>query len=377
MLIVFLICFSLLVYPFLGYPVVLWVLSLLVRKSAQKHDICPTVSIIISAYNEQSTMAEKMQNTLDLDYPKEKLQIIVASESTDKTNEIVNSYQQQQILLFAYEGREGKAATLYKTVPHAKGEIVVFSDTNAMYEKDAIKKLVRNFSDERIGCVSGQLKYSNPDNTSVGSGEGFYWRHETGIKKLESRLHSLLGANGSIFAIRRDLYLPMTRDRGDDFELPIRIAINGYGVILEPEAVSWEKASKTTRDELRRTVRIIAWNMKSCLMLLRECFQKGKVLLVFQLISHKLLRWLFPVFATGLLITNIFLPGVFFRILLVLQMVFYAAAGIGCILDVSRNTVPKLLLVPYYFCLMHYAAITGVCRLMCGKQKSVWKKVRD
>jgi cellulose synthase/poly-beta-1,6-N-acetylglucosamine synthase-like glycosyltransferase len=335
------------------------------------------VSIIISAYNEQSTIAEKMQNTLDLDYPKEKLQVIVASESTDKTNEIVNSYQQQQICLFAYDGREGKAATLYKTVPHAKGKIVVFSDTNAMYEKDAIKKLVRNFSDERIGCVSGRLKYSNPDNTSVGFGEGFYWRHETVIKKLESRLHSLLGANGSIFAIRRDLYLPMTRDRGDDFELPIRIAINGYGVILEPEAVSWEKASKTTRDELRRKVRIIAWNMKSCLMLLRECFQKRKVLLVFQLISHKLLRWLFPVFATGLLITNIFLSGVFFRILLVLQLVFYTAAGIGCILDVSRNTVPRLLLVPYYFCLMHYAAIAGVYRLMCGKQKSVWKKVRD
>ena len=377
MLPVFIICLSLLVYMFLGYPVILWGLSLFAKKTVVKGDIFPEVSLIVAAYNEAEVIREKIENSLELDYPKEKLEIIIASEATDKTDKIVMEYEEQGVVLSAYPGRKGKAATLFRTVPKAIGQIIVFSDANAMYDKNAIKNLVRNFNDERIGCVSGQLKYLNPDNTSVGSGEGIYWKYEMGLKNLESRLFSLLGANGSIFAIRKELYFPIAPDRGDDFELPIKISQNGYGVVLEPEAISWENSSSTSNEEFKRKVRIIAWNMKSCLLLLRECFFKKKTLLVFQLISHKFLRWLFPIFAMGLLVTNIFLVETFFRILLVMQVLFYTAAGFGYVIDVRGNKVPRLLIVPYYFCLIHGAAIAGLYHLICSDQKTVWGKVRN
>ena len=377
MLTVFIICLSLLIYMFFGYPAILWIISLVAGTSPDKGEIFPKVSLIVSAYNEEDIIDDKVQNCLALDYPKEKLEIIVASESTDKTNDIVKEYQQKGVILFAYSGRKGKSATLFRTIPKTTGQIIVFSDANAMYEKDAIEKLVRNFNDERIGCVSGQLKYSNPDKSTTGSGEGIYWKYEMGLKRLESRLFSLLGANGSIFAIRKDLYFPMAQDRGDDFELPIRISQNGYGVVLEPEAISWERCSAIVKEEFKRKVRIIAWNIKSCLLLLKECLFKKKPLLVFQLISHKFLRWLFPIFAMGVLVTNIFLFGIFFRMLLVIQIIFYTSAGIGYAIDLKGNKVPRLLIIPYYFCLMHCAAIAGLYQLICCEQKTVWEKIRS
>lgn len=376
MAIFFFVFASLLVYTFLGYPVILWLLSLLIGKNPDKADIFPTVSLIVSAYNEESIIKEKILNCLELDYPKDKLEIIVASESNDKTNNIVKEYQLSGIVLHSFPGRQGKASTLFRTVPKANGEIIVFSDANAIYKKDAIKKLVRNFNDSRIGCVSGQLKYSNPDKSASGSGEGLYWKYEMRLKKLESRVFSLLGANGSIFAIRKKLYLPMTQERGDDFELPIRIRQQEYGVVLEPQAVSWEKSTSTAKEEFNRKVRIIAWNMKSCSLLIVECLRKKKVALVFQLVSHKFLRWLFPIFAMGMLVTNIFLAGLFFRVLLLAQVFFYVSAFIGYVLDMKRAKVPRILIVPYYFCLIHVAAIAGMYRLMCGGQKTVWQKVR-
>lgn len=377
MLTVFIICLSVPAYVFIGYPLILWSLSLLRGKSPVKKDIYPKVSLIISAYNEEKVIAEKLQNSLVLDYPKDKLEIIVASEAIDKTNEIVEHFRNQGVILYGYEQRDDKAATLFKTAPKTKGQIIAFSDANAMYEKDAIKKLVRNFNDERIGCVSGQLKYLNPNNTSTSIGEGLYWKYEIGLKKLESRLFSLLGANGSIFAIRKELYSPMSYDRGDDFELPIRVTQNGHGAVLEPEAISWEKGSDVAQEEFKRKERIIAWNMKSCLLLLKECFSKKRYLLVFQLISHKFLRWLFPIFAMGLLISNIFLLGLFYRILLILQILFYITGGIGYLLDTKKIKVPKLFLVPYYVCLIHCGAVCGMRLLLFSEQKTTWEKVRN
>lgn len=376
MILIFVLCFSLLVYVFFGYPIVLWCLSLFLRKKPVTTDSLLTVSMIISAYNEQNVIADKLNNSLSLDYPSDKLEIIVASESTDQTNQIVRQFTSKRVVLYAFENRRGKAATLFRTVPRAKGEIIVFSDANAMYEPDAVRKLVRNFSDQRIGCVSGRLRYFNLNGSSTGSGEGFYWNYEMALKKLESSIFSLLGANGSIFAIRKHLYSPMAYDRGDDFELPIRVALNGFGVVLEPEAISREKSCERPKEEFRRKVRIITWNMKSCLLLLRECFLKKNALLFFQLVSHKLLRWLFPVFALGLLVSNVFLDGAFFRTLLLLQMLFYLSGFAGYLLDVAGVKVPKSFLVPYYFCLVHLSALEGLRLLLVSGQKSVWEKVR-
>ena len=197
--------------------------------------------LIISAYNEQDVIREKLENTLALDYPKEKLEVIVASEAADGTNAVVREYAGRGIILHAFEDREGKPATLYRTVPLARGEMIVFSDANAMYHRDAIRKLVRNFADPR-GMRERQAHLREP--RGVGhrpGGNGLLGVRVSPVKEMLSRIMKLSGGvNGSIFAIRKSLYLPVDRYRGDDFELSNRIQIAGHGVILEPEALSFE-----------------------------------------------------------------------------------------------------------------------------------------
>jgi cellulose synthase/poly-beta-1,6-N-acetylglucosamine synthase-like glycosyltransferase len=377
MLSLFYFCLGLLIYIFAGYPALLWLAALLWgKKPVIDEAYYPYVTLIVSAYNEEAGIAEKIENSLTLDYPREKLDIIVASESTDRTNEIVSRYAEKGVILDAFSERKGKAATLFRTVPNARGEIIVFSDANAVYENDAIKKLVRNFKDAHLGCVSGQLRYRNPAGSATGCGEGAYWKYEQTLKTLESGLFSLLGANGSIFAIRKSMYYPLAEDRGDDFELPVQIALRGYGVVLELQAVSWEKASATPCEEFGRKVRIIAWNMESCMQLLRIAMLRGRMLVSFQLVSHKLLRWLVPVFTVGLFISNLFLHGAFFRMFLWAQVLFYLFGAAGCFLEWNHKKTLKVFVIPYYFCLIHASAILGIFHLLCGKQQTIWKKVR-
>lgn len=377
---VFLLSVFLVVYTYFGYPLVIYALAAACEKRVMRNERpapedLPTISLVISAYNEEEVIAEKIDNSLVLDYPREKLEIIVASESSDKTNATVKGYAAAGVRLLAFEGRQGKAATLYRTVPKARGDVVVFSDANGMYEKDALWKLARNFSDPRVGCVSGLLRYKNPGGVAIGEGEGFYWKYEMMVKGLESRLFSFLGATGSIFAVRRGLYRPLSRQRGDDFELPVRIAQQGYGVVFEPEAVSWEMSSDSTVSEFRRKVRIVAWNMKSALILMGGCLPRRKPFLAFQLLSHKILRWTVPLFLLSALVSNMFLEGTLYETLLVIQVTFYLSAFVACGLDLRRKRIPGPINIAYYFCVVNLAALLGVIRFLHG-EKATWEKVR-
>lgn len=377
MLIVFIFSLSVLLYTFFGYPVVLGILSSLFAGRVSKREFYPSVSLIISAYNEERVIREKMENSIGLDYPMEKLEIIVASESADKTNEIVNEYKEKGVTLYAYHKREGKRATLYRTVPLAKGEIVVFSDANAMYQKDAIKKIVRNFSDSRIGCVSGRLKYINPKESSIGKGETTYWEFDLILKKMASRLFSLGGGvNGSIFAIRKELYNPIDKYRGDDFEISCRIEIGGHGVVLEPEAISHEETSGNLRQEFKRKVRLATWNFKSTLMLLTEALQKRRLLTVFLLFSHRLLRYITPLWLILLFAGNVFLLSGNLRYFFYLQLIFYAMAFSGLVMEKTNRRVTPLLLIPFYFCMVNYAAFLGLTKNIFGKTELLWEKAR-
>jgi biofilm PGA synthesis N-glycosyltransferase PgaC len=377
---VFLLSAFLVIYPYVGYPLVIYALAAAREKKVGKKanpaaGELPTMSLIISAYNEEGVIAEKIDNSLGLDYPREKLEIIVASESSDGTNATVQRYADAGVRLFAFEERQGKAATLYRTVPRASGRIIVFSDANGMYERDALLKLARNFSDPRVGCVSGLLRYMNPGGVAAGEGEGLYWSYEMMVKALESRLFSFLGATGSIFAIRSELYSPLSRQRGDDFELSVRIAQQGYGVVFEPEAVSWEMSSDSTLSEFRRKVRIVAWNIKSALLLLGGCFSRRMPFLAFQLLSHKILRWMVPVFLLSALVSNMFLEGPLYGSLLVIQGTFYLSASVAYALDLRRKRIPGPFNVAYYFCVVNLAALVGVFRFLHG-EKATWEKVR-
>ena len=377
MKVVFWLAMFLIAYSYFGYPVILMLLSLVKRRKVNKKDITPTVSLLILAYNEENVIREKIENSLDLDYPRDKLEIVVASESTDKTNEIVREYTEQGIILYSFKKREGKQATIYRAIPLLKGGVVVLSDTNALYQKDAIRKLVRNFDDATVGCVCGELKYLNPQGVSVGETEGLYWKYEIFVKKLESKIHSVLGANGSIYAIRKKLYTPISKFRGDDFEIPIKIAQKGYGVVFEPGAVSFERTSSTTREEFIRKIRIIAWVWKSTLILIKDSLRPFKGFLVFQLISHKLLRWLVPIFLALLVISNIFLiSSVFYRILLSAQIIFYLMSSWGYVQDRRENKPNRIISITYYFCMVNFAAFLGFCKFVLGRQGNVWEKTR-
>ena len=364
-------------YCYLGYPLILIILGLLFGKEIKRAEITPSVSLLIPVYNEEKIIQKKIENSLDLDYPKDKLEIIVASESDDKTNEIVKKYENKGIKLFAYSGREGKQYTIYRTIPQCKGEIIVLTDANGMFKKDALLKLVRNFADPRIGCVSGELKYINPQETSIGESEGIYWRYEIFIKKLESKIQSILGANGSIYALRKELYSPISKYRGDDFELPIRVAQQGYGVVWEPEAISEEEVYPETIKEFKRKVVIIGWHFRGAFILLKESFKKNQPLLVFQLISHKILRWLIGFFLVFIFLSNILLlDNPFYSILFIGQIIFYSLAIFGYFLDKKRKKLNKLVNLAYYFCMVNLAALVGVIKGILGKQKPTWEKVR-
>lgn len=377
MLTVFYSAFLVLFYIFIGYPVVLLILSMLVGKKILRKDIRPTVSLIISAYNEEKVIRRKLENTLELDYPKDRLEVIVASEASDKTNDIVKEYADRGIALHAYGHREGKPATLFKTVPLAKGEIIIFSDANALYWKDAILKLVRNFADPRVGCVSGRLTYVNPKESMVGGVESTYWEFEFFLKGLLSRMMALSGGiNGSIFAIRKALYNPIDKYRGDDYEISNRIQMAGYGVVLESEALSFEEASATSKQEFKRKVRLATWNLRSTLILMKEGLIKWKWLTFFVIFSHRFLRYTTPVWVLMLFGSNLFLlNGLLFWFFL-LQLLFYGTALAGFILENRKTKVKTLFQLPFYFCLVNGAALLALIKNLFRKTEILWEKTR-
>jgi len=376
---IFILSLILAAYSYFIYPLILWIASILFGKRVKKAAVIKNVSLIISAYNEEDIIEKKLKNSLKLDYPVDKLEIIVASEAVDGTNDIVRRYAEKGVKLFSYAKREGKAATLYRAVPETSGEILVFSDANAMYERDAIRKLVQNFADDRIGCVSGVLQYKNPSGASAGRDESRYWRYEIFLKKIESKLFALLGANGSIFALRRKAYLPLNKYRGDDFELPINSKIEGFGSVLEPAAISYEEGNKFYSQEFKRKVRIVSWNFESALLLLRRALQRKRYFVAFLLLSHKILRWWLSLFLVFIFLSSLFLvkSGGLYAFFFIIQAIFYSVALTAYLMDKYTGKRPdKPLSIPYYFCMVNVAASIGLFKSLSNRTESLWNRNR-
>jgi cellulose synthase/poly-beta-1,6-N-acetylglucosamine synthase-like glycosyltransferase len=362
---------------YLGYPLILVILSAIFGKEPKKADITPSVSLLIPAYNEEKVIAQKLENSLALDYPRDRLEIIVASESNDKTNEIVKGYQEKGVQLFIYQEREGQSALIYKTVPKCRGEIIVFTDANAILTKDALKQLVRNFAEPEVGCVSGQLKYPATKKMALGQTEGLYWRYEIFLKEQESKLLSLLGASGSLYALRKELYSPLSKKRSNDFELPIRVRQQGYGVLLEKEALSFEDPSPSIFQEFKRKSRMIGQFSISASLLLKKSFSPFQPLLIFQLIFHKILRWLGPLFLILIFTSNLFLLAKpFYRWTMLLQIGFYCLALFGWQQEMRGKKVNPFFSLLYYFFMVNLACLVGLLKALLGLQKSYWEKVR-
>jgi hypothetical protein len=246
-----------------------------------------------------------------------------------------------------------------------------------MYDKAAIKNIVRNFNDDRIGCVSGRLRYTNPNDSAVGKGENAYWEHDLILKKMASRLFKLGGGvNGSIFAVRKELYRPIDKFRGDDYEISGRVEIDGYGVVLEPDAISYEETSKRSQQEFKRKIRLATWNLRSTVLLLKESLVKRRFLTSLIFFSHRFLRYTTPVWLMLLFTSNMFLEGAPAGIFLIIQISFYLAALLGLLMEKAGRKSNFIFLVPQYFCMVNCAALVALFKNIFGKNEMLWEKVR-
>jgi len=371
---------GLIAYGYLLYPLGVAVMGSLARCVNRKDDgYLPAVSLIISAYNEECVIDEKLRNTLTLDYPKDRIEIIVASESTDRTNEIAARYVNRGVRLQAFSERRGKPATIYRVMPTVHGDVVVFSDANAMYRPDAVRKLVRNFADPSVGCVIGRMEYINHAQTIGSQGEGFYWKYDIWLRKHANRLRGLVpGINGTIFAIRKALYLPYSEDRGDDYELCTRIVIHGHAAVFESDAVAEEQASETTLQQFKRKSRLARWNAVSSVFLLKEAVRFGRLGVVLQVLSHRLLRYVMPVWlvmsfvSAGMLARHSSLYAAAF----LTQVAFYFLALAGLAADAIGLRLPPVCLIPSYFLMVNSAAVAGLAAGVTRGQVTTWQKTR-
>ena len=327
-------------YAYVGYPAILWLVSrfggLGEKSPAGQGTQLPSVTLIVSAYNEETVIGEKIENALSLDYPRELLEIVIVSDgSTDRTGEIVLKFAHQGTVLRHYEGRIGKTACLNRALPLAKGEIIVFSDANSTYEKSALKALVHPFQRSTVGFVTGWTKYGSGEGPAADS-LGLYSRLELITKELESRLGSCIGADGAIFAIRKELYLPLKDYDINDFVIPLSINERAYRGVLQREAICFEKDAGSAKGEFQRQVRITNRTIRA-IMNYRQLLNPFRFgLLSFELFSHKVCKFLVPLFMVALLVTNLILAerGGFFLMAFIAQGIFYVAAS-------AASFVPK------------------------------------
>ena len=367
-----------LVYVYFGYPLFLWAMrATFGDRSVARDNIEPTVTLVVSAFNESDVIAEKIRNSIELDYPKDKLQVLVVSDASDDgTDEIVRAFEESGVTLLRMNERGGKTLGLNAAAEAAAGDVLVFSDANAMYRKDALRKLVRNFADDNVGAVVGESTYDDSTNDAERS-ESAYWRYETAIKAMESDLGSTVGGDGAIYAIRKSLYRPMRADALSDFVNPCQIVEQGYRCLYEREAISVEDAAGSFDKEYRRKVRIVnrAWRATMAMSQLLNPLRFGFFSL--QLISHKLLRWLVPVFLLVVFTSNAYLLTVdsFYVLTYWMQVLFYLLAFIGKVVRVSRD-LPVYLYVPYYFCLVNAASAQGILEAYLGRTYTTWSTAR-
>ncbi len=377
MKIIFFLNLFIVLYVYFGYPLLLLILSSFKSIKVGKAKIEPNVSFIISAFNEEKNIASKIDNTLSLDYPKEKIEIIVASDgSTDRTDQIVGNYRGNGVKLLRIEGRQGKTEAQNQAVGNASGEIIIFSDATTYYNKDVIKKIVRNFADERVGCVGGALSYVDEHGFEAGKNEGVYWKYEKKIKTLESRVTSLIGVSGCLYAVRKDLYEDIPSDQISDFVIALIIYKKGYLVIYEEEAVSFENVNDKIKDEFSMRIRVALrslhglWYKKELLNIFKYGFY------ALQLLSHKFFRYLMPIFLFALFVTNVLLvDNVYFRIIFCLQSVFYLLAFWGWVLPIAWARKLKIYIL-FYFCMLNFAAFWALIKFLAGEKQIKWQPVR-
>lgn len=371
-------------YTYVGYAFVIFILAKLKARPKQvaeaSDDALPDVTVLVAAYNEEQCIEDKITNTLNLNYPKDKLSILFVTDgSTDNTPEIVKKFH--AVKLFHEFQRKGKIHAVNRVMKHVTTPVVVFSDANTLVNPDALRKIVRHYQDPHVGGVAGEKRiYKNNADNASGSGEGFYWKYESFLKRKDAEVYSIVGAAGELFSIRTLLYEePDENTIIEDFFLSLRICAKGYRFMYEPDAYALETASAAIDEEWKRKVRICAGGFQAMAKLkpLLNPFRYG--VLSFQYISHRVLRWtLAPFFLPLVFLANIWLAftgSFFYGLALAAQLLFYLMALAGYALRDKKVKV-KGFFVPYYFMVMNLAVYAGLNRYVQGKQSVMWEKAR-
>ena len=373
----FWIVFALLGYVYAGYPLVAGLRARLLRKPRRRAPIEPAVSIVVVAHNEAECIAARIQNLLELDYPRNRLEIVIGSDgSTDDTVERARRFQNAGVQVRAFRNRRGKPAVINALVPLVSSDIVVFADARQRFERGALRALVANFADPAVGAVSGELVLTTSgDAPAAGQGSTFYWRYETFIRSMESRADSTVGATGAIYAIRRELFEPVPDDTIlDDVLIPLGIIKRGYRVLFEPQARAYDRPSSSAAQEFVRKARTIAGTFQ---LFARQpwLLHPGRNRLWFETVSHKALRLALPVLHAALLGVNLALTGMWvYRWILAAQVLFYAAALVGGVQHRKRRRA-IVFSVPCTICLLSWATVIGFIRFATNRQQVTWERV--
>lgn len=385
LIVLFWISLAIVGFTYVGYGIVLRLILAIRNRSkglphipVMEEEALPTVTVLIAAYNEADVIEAKLRNTLALDYPRQKLEILCVTDgSSDDTPERVAAFQEVRLMHEA--PRKGKLAAVHRVVPSIQSEVIVFTDANTLLNPGAIRQIVRHYADPTVGGVSGEKRvHMDPQDTASSSGEGFYWKYESLLKRMDSDLYSVVGAAGELFSVRRELFRDIPADTIiEDFYLTVSIAMDGYRIVYEPGAYAVETASANVAEEYKRKVRISAGGFQAIYRLFRlfNPFVHGWLSFVF--VGHRVLRWtLCPLSLMLLLIITPILAwtaGGFFVFALGMQILIMGFAISGKIME-ARELSFKAFFVPYYFFVMNISVVQGFFRFLSKQQQVTWQK---
>ncbi|MEM3136822.1 MAG: glycosyltransferase family 2 protein [Candidatus Nitrosotenuis sp.] len=379
--VLFFTCFGFILYTYVIYPCILaiWAVGRHRKIQGTIHYETPSVSVLISAYNEEGVILHRIKNLAETNYPTEKIEFLIGSDgSTDKTNEILSSCKLPNLRPIIFHQRSGKASVLNSLIPAANGEIIVFSDANTFFQTDTIKKIVECFADPSVGAVCGNLQFISDLRTTGGYAEGTYWHYENLVKKLESDVHTTIGATGAVYAIRKELFrpLPLNNVVMDDFLIPLFVVQRGYRIVYRPDAMAFEKLSNSVVGEFRRKVRIGAANFYG-ISYFASLLHPRHGFVAFALWSHKIIRWFVPFLLICVFLMTVLLAAHsdFFYAIFIAEILFIGMAIFGFALDRLKLSVGVLGL-PYYFLTVNVALFAGFIKYLFDKQKATWEIIR-
>ncbi|HYL34762.1 MAG TPA: glycosyltransferase family 2 protein [Bryobacteraceae bacterium] len=357
-------------YAYLGYPIALLFMRVFVNRSVRKEPFEPQVTLLIPAYNEAEHITDKIRNSLALDYPAAKLEVLVACDgSRDGTPQLAQSLADGvRVRVLSFPDNRGKISTLNDGVRESKGEIVVFSDATALLKPDAVRRLMMSFADGTVGAAGGRYMVVRPDDVNIGPSEDFYWKYETFLKTQESDIASTLGAHGHLHAIRRELYpFPAPGTINDDYVIPVSVLGKGYRAVYEPKAVVYEEAREMAG--FGRRVRIMAGNLQQ-LREIKALLRPLRPSALFFFFSHKMIRLAVPFAMVCALAANLWLvSSTFYAMLALLQGLFYGLAILGACVRLR----PRFLSLPYYFSMINAAVFFALYQVMSRRHSVAWK----